>query len=255
MTAITIGGAAGAGAPEIGVRLATSLRMDYVSRLALRTLAKKLNATPEAVWMKENHHCGFWERTGHNLARAFEAMGEYGVTDDSLGFPSMAQDPFFGMPPVVPRDRSDELRTEHQDIPDDDYTTELTRVNRGFARKGDVVLVKRAGCSTLQDEEDVIHIGLFASRDHRVARLSNRLNTSSIEAADVLKKWEKRRSAIFNHVNGSNPHDRELYDIIIRTDAADETHIVPFIQNELMQRGVLSESVQARLRSGVLGTN
>jgi cytidylate kinase len=40
MTAITISGAAGAGAPEIGVRLATSLRMDYVCRLALRTLAK-----------------------------------------------------------------------------------------------------------------------------------------------------------------------------------------------------------------------
>jgi cytidylate kinase len=117
------------------------------------------------------------------------------------------------------------------------------------------VLVKRAGCSTLQDEEDLIHIGLFAGRDHRIARLSNRLNTSSVEAADVLKKWEKRRSVIFSHVNGSNPHDRELYDIIIRTDAADESHIVPFIQNELMQRGLLTESVESRLRSGVIGTN
>lgn len=249
MTAITIGGAAGAGAPEIGVRLATSLRLDYVSCLALRTLATQLNATPEAVWMKENHHCGFWERTGHNLARAFEAMGEYGIMEDPLGYPAMAQDPFFGMAPVVPRDDSDELRTEHQDIPDDEYTNELALVNHGFARKSDVVLVKRVGCSTLQGEEDVIHIGLFASRDHRIARLSNRLKTSSIEAADVLKKWEKRRSVIFNHVNGSNPHDRDLYDIIIRTDAADESNIVPFIQNELLQRGLLSESVQSRLRN------
>jgi hypothetical protein len=85
--------------------------------------------------MKENHHCGFWERTGHSLARVFESMGEYGVMEDPLGYHAMARDPFFGMPPVVPPNQTNEVRTEHQDIADDDYAKALTLVNRGFTKR------------------------------------------------------------------------------------------------------------------------
>jgi len=53
MLALTIGGQAGAGGPEIGQLLARSLPARYIQHLAVRRLARRLSATVESVSRKE----------------------------------------------------------------------------------------------------------------------------------------------------------------------------------------------------------
>lgn len=184
-------------------------------------VAKEVKATTQAVWLKENHPCTWRERLGGALARMLEYMGTHGTIDDAMGYSPLMQDPFYGLPQSKPVTRDN----PHQ-IPDSEHASAVQLVNARLAETGALVLVKRGGCITLRDRSDTIHVGLFASRDHRVVSLARQLAISPLEASEVVDARENHRARYFNRVAGTDPDDRSLYDVIIRTDRLDQSRMI-----------------------------
>ena len=220
MAVITIGGQVGAGADELGDAVASQLGYDYVERLALQMVAKELRATTQAVWLKENHICTWSERFGETLTRAFENMGMYGMGEPT-GYPPIMSDPFYDLP----LDR-DMVRKRPHEIPDDEHAEAMQLVNAKLAETGALVLVKRAGCVTLRDHDNALHVGLFAPKDYRVINLARQMTVGTLEASERLEAREGHRTKYFNRVAGTDPEDLSLYDIIIRADRIDQQRAV-----------------------------
>ena len=216
MTVITIGGQVGAGADELGDAVASQLGFDYVERFALHLVAKELRSTTEAVWLNENHICTWSERLGDALTRVFENMGTYGM-GEPMGLPPMIGDPFSD----IPLDRY-AVRERPHEISDGEYADAVQLVNAKLADTGALVLVKRAGCLTLRDSSDALHVGLFAPRDYRVVNLARQMAIGTLEASERLEARESHRSKFFNRVAGTDPEDLSLYDVVIQADRSDQ---------------------------------
>ena len=221
MAVITIEGQVGAGANELGEAVASRLGYDYVERLALQMVAKELRTTTQAVWLKENHLCTWRERLGETLTRAFENMGRYGTMDEPMGYGIMMDDPFYGSP----LDK-DVVRERPHEIPDDEYADAVQLVNAKLAETGALVLAKRAGCVTLRDHDNALHVGLFAPKYYRVINLARQMTVGTLEASERLEAREGHRTKYFNRVAGTDPEDLSLYDIIIRADRIDQQRAV-----------------------------
>ena len=116
MTVITVGGQVGAGAPEIGARLAAALGVDYVERLASRMVAARLKATAEAVWLKESRYFGWRDRVTGFLDRWVASMGTYGWSSEPWGNAMFLEDPYYRAALA----HRPELRTSPHHIPDDE---------------------------------------------------------------------------------------------------------------------------------------
>lgn len=221
MAVITIEGQVGAGANELGEAVASQLGYDYVERLALQMVAKELRATTQAVWLKENHLCTWRERLGETLTRAFENMGTYGTVGEPMGYGIMMDDPFYG----TPFDRHVVRESPHE-ILDDEHAEAVQLVNTKLAETGALVLVARAGCLTLRDRSNTLHVGLFAPRTHRVINLARQMAVGTLEASERLEAREGHKSKYFNRVAGTDPEDWSLYDVIIRADRFDQQQAV-----------------------------
>jgi cytidylate kinase len=211
MLALTVDGQAGAGGPELGMRMARALGARYVERLAFKRLARQLRASPAAVTRKELGFSSMGERFKAQLELMFARMGWYGA-DWSMG-----ADPPWDW--YVDRPA---IRTMPAEITDAEYHDAIHSVAGQFVEEGqDVLLVKRAGCVTLRDAPGVVHIGLFANRDHRVARLRHRLRVGVLDAEDALDKLERARAAWFMKLGDVHPEDPDLYTARFRTGAVD----------------------------------
>ena len=221
MAVITIGGQFGAGALEIGDAVAKSLQIDYVERTALPMVARRVNATVEAVWLKENHLCTWKERMGSVLERMFTYAGTYGTTDEAAGYVPQMYDPYFAFPVEPGR-----IRERPHEIPDDEYIEAMGHVNSELADSGDLVLTLRGGSANLQDREDAFHVGLFAPMDRRVARVANRRRWSPTDAADFIEARQDRRSDFFRRTVGTDQSDKELYDVVINTARMSDSRAV-----------------------------
>ncbi len=134
MLALTIGGQAGAGGPEIGLVVARNAGAKYMRRLAVRRLAKRLGATVEAVSRKELSFASSCQRFVAAAEVAFLRTGYYGP--DPYGSLS----PRTWQPTARPR-----VRTLPAEIEDDEYIQALHDTTSELVAQGDVVLVKRAG--------------------------------------------------------------------------------------------------------------
>ena len=222
MTVITIGGQVGAGAQEIGAIVASTLRIDYVERLASRAVAEQVNATPEAVWLKETTRPSGWRgRLAGLLERSLMNLGRYGSAEGSWGMPMLAAHEYLRLEEI----QATSVRTSPHQIPDDEFDEAIQLVNDELASNGNVVLVKRGGCVTLRERDDILHIGLFALKDVRIARTANLLGVSPEVALETMEEREAAREAFFWRMLRAHPHETELYDAVIHVGSASESAI------------------------------
>ncbi len=220
MSVITVGGLFGAGALEIGDGVAKALGFDYVERSALPMIAEEANATVEAVWLKENHHCTWKERLGGHLERMFTYSGMYASMDFQYGYMPTAHDPFFAIP------ESERRRQRPHEIPDQEYLDAIATVNFRLARRGELVLTLRGGCATLRSKECAFHVGVFAPMDHRVGRVAKRRGLSPLDAEEVIRIKEARRTDFFKRTLGTDQANPELYDLLINTSQMDDSKAI-----------------------------
>lgn len=203
MIALTLGGQPGAGAPEIGSRIAKSLGYRYVEHLAFRRLARKLDATAEAVTRKELSFGSKRDRFLQVLELMFTRFGWYG-TDAAMGD---------GPPVEYISQILDGKKRLPAEISTKEYVRAIHETADEFADEGSLLLVKRAGCVTLRGRPEVTHVGLFAPTEMRVARVAERFNVGTGEAEDVVTGLEHARASWFDKIGEADPADPGLYDL------------------------------------------
>jgi cytidylate kinase len=91
-----------------------------------------------------------------------------------------------------------------------------------YLQEGNVVLTNRAGCLTLRGRHEAVHVGLFAPRDRRVARVAYRYRLGNLEAEDWIDTMDLARSAWFKELADQDPCDRSIYDIAIDVSSFEE---------------------------------
>ena len=236
MLAFTIGGQAGAGAPEIGRKVARELGGRYVEHMALRRLARELGATAEAVTRKELGFCSRKDRFLAALELLFSRVGWYGADFAADGYPAV---PYM-------LDRPD-VKMLPAEISDKEYVAGVYRTAHSFINEGnDLILVKRAGCITLKDQPGVVHLGLFSPWASRVNRMANRLGVGVSDAEDIVLGLEKARAGWFTKISGTDPSDPDLYTLRFKTgdNVSDE---------QVAQRAV-SSALEMRYGSAALAS-
>ncbi len=209
MYALTLGGQAGAGAPEVGGLLSKDLRIRYVEKLAFRRLARNLGATAEAVSRKELSFSSRKDRLIQKLEQVFTQFGWYGA-DISMG----------GLSPHLLYDaKQDSLKRLPAEISDEEYMEGIYATADQFVQEGeDLVYVKRAGALTLRDYPEANHVGLFAPKDQRTRRIADRLSLGTGEAEEVLEGLEKARAGWYAAIADADPMDRSLYSVTFDID-------------------------------------
>lgn len=197
MSVITVDGQIGAGAPELGRRVARMFDFDYVDRLALPRGLPGANADSSG-----------------GLIDRFWTIVERAVSGFALG--NAAGDPYFNVPQelLLPLTWDSEgPTTAHETAAPE---SEAMSVDSLFDL-GKAVLVHRAGCLEAGDR-NVLKVGVFASWDDRVLRVMKREGLkSTADAEQAIERREKLQLEYFGDVHGARPDDPDLYDITVDT--------------------------------------
>ena len=205
MSVITVDGQIGAGAPELGRRVARMFDFDYVDRLVLPRSVPNANAGAPV-----------------RLIDRFWTLVERAVSGFALG--NAAGDPYFNMPEelLLPLTWDSEgPTTPHvtasKECPEASGPQILSLDNLFDA--GKAVLVHRAGCLDA-GERTALKVGVFASWDDRVRRVMMREGLKSVAAAEqAIGRQEKLQHEYFGDVHGVRPEDPALYDITVDTSS------------------------------------
>jgi cytidylate kinase len=103
-------------------------------------------------------------------------------------------------------------------ISTDEYRDAFYATSEDLRNMGNSVVVKRGGCLNLTDTLGVVHVGIFAPREQREARLAKRLRVGASEAAKLVRRFDNDRRAWFEKLANTEPEDRSLYDIVLDVD-------------------------------------
>lgn len=212
MMAVTVGGQAGAGGLEIGRLVAERIEGRYVQKQAIRRVARQLDATVEAVVRKELAYQSRWKRIGHKLEAWLDQMGRTWA-GDPWGTPaSFAEE-------LIPTSSRKDLPGQ---ISDADYRTAVFDNAARYLSEGNIVLTHRAGCLTLKDRHEAVHVGLFADTDTRVARVAWRYRLGNADAEEWVETMDAARAAWFRELADEDPCDRSIYDIAIDVNGLED---------------------------------
>ncbi|MCZ6538559.1 MAG: cytidylate kinase-like family protein [Chloroflexi bacterium] len=212
---ITIGGQAGAGGHEIGAAVSRKLGLPLVRTLAIRKLARRLNASVDAVVRKE---LAF----GSKRIQFANAL-EYGLYRSAM----YGWDPHMAVDFCFWNDTESSKRFLPDQITTDEYRDAFYAIADDLRSLGDSIIVKRGGCLNLTDTPGVAHVGIFAPREHRERRIAGRLRVGAGEARKLLKRFDNDRRAWFAKLAGAEPEDRSLYDVVLDIDDGCPMPVLP----------------------------
>ena len=213
MSVITLGGMSGGGARDLGPMLADKLNADYVDRIFLANVAKRLGSTVEALQIKEERLLTRSERWLSFVQKVLERSAVTGA----------AGDPYFG--PGSSAFLTDEFEdiespiiTEPHTIEDEHYIEAIHEIMRDMAETGDVVFVGRGGHLILNDMDNVLRVGIVAHIHDRIKTLVRRENITEEKAAELIKSRDEARNEYFSKFFGvSDPDRADLFHITINT--------------------------------------
>jgi len=233
MSIVTIDGQIGAGAPEVGRKVAETLKVDYYDRLLLAGIARRVGATVAAVEAKELRM--------HRWSDRFRDIAERAM--NGLALSASAGDPYFGSflseaLPLTWDESVDGPKTTPHSVRSNELARAMSEHIHEVAGTGDAVIVHRAGCVELQDHPETFHVGLFAPMRDRIWRVMTREGfMRPEEAEEAIIDREKSQVAYFRDYHSVHPHDEGLYDISINTKLSDLDIVAMKIVHSLTDRG------------------
>lgn len=209
MALVTLDGHIGAGAPEVGRRIARMFDFTYVDRLLLPGHVRSSSDATSA----DEPTTRFSDRVWAAVERAINGFALGNAAGDP--YFSMSEPDFFPLTwdvsPSGPRVKVAEIGAAD---PAEHAETRL----RALAEQGKAVLVHRAGCLEARDAPSSLRIGLFAPWEDRVKRIMAREGISrSAVAEHAIRERQEAQIDYFGRFHGAHPDDESLYDICIDT--------------------------------------
>ncbi len=83
--------------------------------------------------------------------------------------------------------------------------------------KNPCIIVGRGAADVLSKQNNVVNIFVYASRDDRIERISDKEHISREEAADKVDRVDEERRIFYEENTGKYWGDMDVYDIILDT--------------------------------------
>ncbi len=212
MPIITVEGRVGAGAPDLGRLVARELGIDFVDRLLLAQIAKRVNATMRALVDQERRVPSLVDRLAMRVQRMLERSAVAG----------MGGDPYFGpgVEDLISRQYSEYEEDPHttaEEIDDQRFIDTTREVIQDIAQQDDIVILSRGGAAILKDNPDVLRVGVVARIEDRIRRVAKRENISLDEAEEFIEHSDLAQHRYFEKAFDSSPIDPFLYHFMWNT--------------------------------------
>jgi cytidylate kinase len=122
----------------------------------------------------------------------------------------------------------------------------MEEVSERIAQEGSAVVVGRGTPFFLRDRADAFHVFLYAPREEKIRRLTERGMHRS-EAGELVELVDRERIAYVKHYFNADWPTRSLYHVMLNTVVGDET-VIATIRNTMRLLEQKSTAGQASLR-------
>lgn len=209
---VTIEGRVGGGAPDVGRIVARELQFDFVDRLLLADIAKRVGATVGALADSERRV----PTMGSRLAQAVQRMLHRSAVA------GMGGDPYFG-PGIETllarpyRELEEAPATTAEEIDEQHFIATTAEVIRDLADVGNCVILSRGGAPVLKERGDVLRVGVFGRMEDRVRRIMARERLDDVRAREFISHSDAAQHRYFERAFKTNPLDPFLYHFAVNT--------------------------------------
>ena len=229
MSVVTLAGMSGAGARDIGPILADRLKADYVDRIFLTDVARKIGSTVEALQVREERLLTRSEKWLSFVQKILDRSAVSGTAGDPYfgsAYSTFLTDEFENIPNAV--------ITEPHTIEDDHYIEAIHDTMRNMADTGDVVFVGRGGHVILNDMDNVLRIGVVAHPEDRVTTLIKREKITELRALELIRSRDEARKEYFSKFFEIDDPDRaDLFHLTVNTSEMSLGFATDLIVNSL----------------------
>ena len=178
---ITIGRQFGCGGRAIGKAIAEKLSIPYYDKEIIKKIAKDSSICHEIL-------DDFDERPTNSFLYSL-SLGAYTYTNGITGMPEMPM--------------SDKIFAIQSDTIKD------------IAAQGPCVIIGRCAESILKDNNDVLSVFIHADIDFRIKRVAEYEKLSRDEAAELIRKTDKKRANYHNYYSDLKWGEATTYDLCI----------------------------------------
>lgn len=201
------------GQRDPGRLIAKELGFDFVDRIMLAEIAKKVGSTVEAVSMRKLKKPSIIDMFAKGINQILNSSPTVGVGGD----------PYFG--PGIENAMSKEFYELDETIiknPEDlDYKRmiEATKeVIKDISDLGKVLVISRGASAILKDKENVLRVFFSANEDERISRAKKMHNLESdAEAIDLLKHADHAQDEYFKKAFNLDFNDQSMYHLTLNT--------------------------------------
>lgn len=182
-TVITIGRQFGSGGREIGRLVAEKLGIPFYDKEIIKHIAQESGLSHEIL-------DDYDEKPTNSFLYSL-SLGAYTYGNSITGIPEMPM--------------SDKIFVIQSDV------------IKNLAQKGSCVIVGRCAESILKDEADCLSVFIHTDFDSRIKRVSEYDNISHDEAAELIRKTDKKRASYHNYYSELKWGAATSYDLCINS--------------------------------------
>ena len=196
---ITISRQFGSEGDVVARKVAELLNYDYVDRELIFEVARRANVPPDEVER-------FDERLENPMTRFLRKL----ITPSA--YPIL----FSEVPDWTIMYQEEPV--EKMSLQDQKEYLEFIRTTiEQLCQRGDVVVVGRGGQVILKGEEDVFHVRIIASLEHRLDVVMKQTGLDRTAATKLIQKNDRRQSKFIRHCYNVDWADATLYHLIVNT--------------------------------------
>jgi cytidylate kinase len=193
--------------------VAKEMDLDFVDRLMLADIAKKVGSTVNALADQESRIPSLANRFAQAIQRMLHRSAVAG----------MGGDPYFGpgIEQLLARPYSEMEEAPHtsaEEVDEQHFIDTAAEVINDLASIGNVVILGRGGAAILRDNPLVIRVGVVAKMEDRITRVRQQMRLETAEQAEsLIEHADLAQHRYFERAFDSSPIDPFLYHFMWNT--------------------------------------
>jgi cytidylate kinase len=213
MPTITFEGRHCTGLRDPGRLVAKELGFDYVDRIMLAEIAKKVGSTVEAVAMRKL-------KTPTLVDKFAKGINQILNNSTTVG---MGGDPYFGpgIENIMSKDFHELDETIIRNPEDLDYARMIDstkEVIKDISDLGKVLIISRGAAAILKDKENVLRVFFIANEQDRIERVKKMHNLDGDqESLDLMKHADHAQDEYYIKAFGLEFDDLSIYHAVLNT--------------------------------------
>ena len=226
MPVIAIEGRAGSGVRDIGCMVADNLGIDFVDRIIIAEVARRVGATVRAIAERETKVPSLSERLGNVVQKMLKRSSVTG----------MGGDPYFGpgVEQILARsyhDMDEPPAASAVQMDEKQFALTTREVIQEVAENGNAVILNRAAAAILKDDRRVLRIGIVSERKDRVRRIMRQRHLTEEQANDFVKHSDAAQHRYFLKFFDTTPLDPFLYHFMCNASDVSDEYASKVIEN------------------------